>query len=121
MAKRDDDLVGLLKRLPWWLNLLLAPVVYVLLSEVAPGFLADHPLLLAVAPLLTPLGMFFGGVLVLVAGFSFFAAKRKRLLLERQTGLDSIRALAWREFEERGQTRAGPAASWARSRRSGVL
>ena len=100
MAKRDDGLVELIALLPWWVNLLLAPLAYVLVSEVAPAALRDGLLSPAFAQFFTLLGMFLAGLFVLGAGFSFFNVKRKQRLLERQTGLDSIRALGWREFEE---------------------
>ncbi|MXY58843.1 MAG: DUF2034 domain-containing protein [Gammaproteobacteria bacterium] len=100
MRKKNDDLFPLLTLLPWWANLLLAPLAYVFLSQGVPAILGDNPF----APLLVPvfgfLGIVFAAVFVLGAVVSFFAARRKRRLLDRQTGLASIRALSWREFEE---------------------
>ena len=100
MAKKNDDLVRALTLLPWWVNLLLASLAYLLVSGVVPAFLGDHPFAPAFAPVFGFLGVVVAGLFVLGAGLSFFAANRKRRLLDRQTGLDFILALSWREFEE---------------------
>lgn len=100
MARKNDDLVQLLTILPWWLNLLLAPLAYLALAHVVPAVLGDNPYAPVLAPAFGLLGIAFAAIFVLGAGISFIAASRKRRLLDHQTGLDSIRALSWREFEE---------------------
>ena len=100
MAKKNDDLLALLTVLPWWLNLLLAPLPYLALAHVVPAVLGDNPFAPALAPAFGFVGIALAAVFVLAAGVSFIAASRKRRLLDRQTSLDSIRALSWREFEE---------------------
>ena len=100
MAKKNNDLLRALTFLPWWVNLLLAPLAYLLVSFVVPAILGDNPFAPVVAPVYGFLGVVVGGLFLLGTGVSFFDAIRKRRLLDRQTGLDSIRALSWRQFEE---------------------
>ena len=100
MAKKNDDLVELLTIMPWWLNLLLAPLAYLALARVVPAVLGDNPFAPALAPAFGFVGIALAAIFVLGAGVSFIAASRKRRLLDSQTSLDSIRALSWREFEE---------------------
>lgn len=100
MPKKNNDLLPLLTLLPWWANLLLAPLAYVFPSQIVPAILGDNPFAPLFAPVFTLLGIAGAGLFVLGAAVSFVAARRKRHLLDRQTGLDSIRALSWREFEE---------------------
>ncbi|MCY4029624.1 MAG: restriction endonuclease [Acidobacteria bacterium] len=100
MPRKNDDLFPLLTLLPWWANLLLAPLAYVFLSRGVPAILGDNLLAPLFGPAFGFLGIVVGALFVLGAVLSFFAARRKRRLLDRQTGLASIRALSWREFEE---------------------
>jgi restriction system protein len=78
----------------------LAPLAYVFVSAILPTLLADTPLAPAFAPVLGFLSVVAAGVFIVLAAVSFFVGNRKRRLLDRQTDLDSIRALSWREFEE---------------------
>ena len=100
MAKKNDDVLRVLTLLPWWVNLLLAPLSYLLVSAVVPALLGDNAFTPLLRPVLAVLGVVAGGMFVLAAVLSFVGTIRKRRLLDRQTDLDSIRALTWREFEE---------------------
>ena len=100
MAKKKDDLVHVLTQLPWWVTLLLAPVAYLLVSRAAPAMLAGNAFAPIFSPVFAFLGIALAGIFVLAAVASFVKSIRKRRLLDRQTDLDSIRALPWRQFEE---------------------
>ena len=100
MPKKKNDLAPLLTLLPWWANFLLAPLAYVFLTHLVPAVLGESPFAAVFAPVFGLLGIVLAALFVIGAARSFLAASRKRRLLERQTGLDSIRALSWREFEE---------------------
>ena len=91
MPRKNDDLFPLLTLLPWWANLLLAPLAYVFLSRGVPAILGDNLLAPLFGPAFGFLGIVVGALFVLGAVLSFFAARRKRRLLDRQTGLASIR------------------------------
>ena len=100
MPKKKTDPLSLLTLLPWWANLLLAPLAYVFLSRLVPAVLEDNPFAPVFAPVFGFLSIAIAAIFILAAAVSYFAALRKRRLLDRQTGLDSIRTLSWREFEE---------------------
>jgi restriction system protein len=100
MARRKESILDLLALLPWWVSVVTAGIVYAGLAYVAPTLTAPHPMLqglLHMAPSLAPL---FGIIFLAPAPVSAFHAWRKRRLLDAQKGIDSIRALSWREFEE---------------------
>ena len=100
MAKKNDDLVRVLTLLPWWVNLSLAPLAYLLASRAAPAMLGDNALAPVFGPMFAYLGIALAAFFGAAAVASFVLSSRKRRLLDRQTGLDSIRALSWRQFEE---------------------
>ena len=100
MAKKNDDLIRVLTLLPWWVNLSLAPLAYLLASRAAPAMLADNAFAPVFGPVFTYLGIALAAFFVVAAVGSFVGSIRKRRLLDRQTSLDSIRALSWRQFEE---------------------
>jgi len=53
----------------------------------------------ALSKSLRPIAWFVLIVCWIAAGFSFFKAQHRKKLLETQTGLDSIAAMDWRDFE----------------------
>ena len=99
MAKNDDDIFELLVELPWWIGVCTAAVVFVALRFVVPSIAFENPVfkvVASVAPQFAWLAVFF----LIPAGISALASFRKRELLDRQSGIDSIRSLSWRKFEE---------------------
>ncbi len=100
MANKNADLVRLLTLLPWWVNLALAPLAYLLASRAGPAMLADDTFAPILSPVFAVLGFAFAAFFVIAALVSFVSSIRKRRLLDRQTDLHSIRALPWRQFEE---------------------
>jgi restriction system protein len=80
-----DDLV----LLPWWVSIVLAGIVYFVL----PGFL---PTAIAKGGLT---GVISLGLLV-IAAISAVRAWKTGRMLERQTSIESLRALPWKRFED---------------------
>jgi restriction system protein len=74
----DDLILG-----PWWINLALAVIAYVVLSRVMPT--------------LAPLVCF---ILIAFAAISALRALANRQMLDRQTGIESLRELPWKHFED---------------------
>jgi restriction system protein len=114
MARRNGSTLEDLSLLPWQLSVALAPAVYIALKYVIPLFLERHYVnaspqetfqkglyvykaFATIAPVLAP---FAAGILLLAAGLSAYNAWRKGNLLQRQTGIKTIRAISWQEFEE---------------------
>lgn len=84
--------------LPWWASLVAAAIVYSLLKFFLVG-MANGPILEAVALSLQS----SAGILVIpfffIAMISAFSQFQRRRLLDAQTGIASIQALSWQEFE----------------------
>jgi restriction system protein len=83
MARRKRSVVDQLILGPWWISLVLAAIAYVVLGTVAPT--------------LAPLVCF---LLVAFAVISALRAWANRRMLDRQTGINSLRELAWKDFED---------------------
>lgn len=77
----------ILVRLPWWASIGAGVALYVLLRVVLPAASSGFALFIATL------------FLVPAAASAIYSA-RKRRMLDAQTGIESIRALSWRQFEE---------------------
>jgi len=99
MPRKDESLLNLLTRLPWQYSALAAVAAYALFRFVLPAVPVGNPLIqsfvngLSVAAPLVVIVLLAAGLL------SFILSWRKRRLLNRQTGLDSVGGLSWQEFE----------------------
>jgi len=97
--KQNESFLTLLIELPWWVSVISAGVAYVVLRYVAPGLFAENPFLAGVALGLQQFGGYCAFVILLMAPLSLIRAANRRRLLDQQTGLDSIRAMSWQDFE----------------------
>ena len=88
-----------LSRLPWWVSVMVAAVVYVAVSEVLPRVAGDSTL---VGPLVDTVSKFAGliaGLFLIPAAASAFRGIRRRRMLAARRDIDEIRALSWQDFE----------------------
>lgn len=101
MARRNrgGGILDLLVLLPWWVSVVLAGAVYAALRYWLPGHPLANPYLAMLAKAFEPLAGYVALFLLLPAPVSFFRALHRRRLLDRQTGLESIRAMSWQDFE----------------------
>ncbi len=100
MSRRSPGLFDLLFEAPWWASVALAVIAFVSLRYVFPALVSKQSI---------PVGAFVHGlkeaagfvavVLLLPAPVAAFRQFREGRLVDRQTGIDSIRALSWQEFE----------------------
>ena len=93
-----------LSRLPWPVALVVGGVGYVVIRHGVPAVFArqDGPFAQALAGAttsLTPLAWIFLAACTLCALVAFANAQRRRRLLDTRTGLDSLAAIGWRDFE----------------------
>lgn len=100
MARRSRTILDDLVLLPWWINVILAAVVYLSFKYWIPSIAFQYPFYKGIAIALPSFAPVAGGLLLLVAALSAFNARRKGRLLERQNGIESIRTVSWQEFEE---------------------
>lgn len=99
MARRKSVVDDLLL-LPWWFNVILAVIVYFAFRHWLPSIQYENPIFKGMAPVLPSLAVPFAGLLLLIALISAFNSWRKGAILESQRGIDTLRGISWREFEE---------------------
>src|SRR5439155_14277780 len=91
-AKLFDDLVDG----PWWVSVVLACLAYVILRYVVPAVFARNAF---VAPLAKGVAGLVAFLILLAVPLSLVRQWQQRRLLDRQTGIQSIRAMSWQQFE----------------------
>lgn len=87
MARRSRTILDDLALLPWWVNVILAALVYLSFKYVIPSISFQNPFLKGISGALPSFARIAGGILLCVAGISAFNAMRKGRLLDRQTGI----------------------------------
>ncbi len=100
MTRRSKTILDDLVQLPWWANVILAAAVYLSFKYLIPSISFQSPLYKSIARALPGLAPLFGGLILFVAAISAISALRKGKLLERQTGIGTLRTISWQEFEE---------------------
>jgi restriction system protein len=95
MRRSSDRAAREMFRLPWWVFLALAPLIYLGLGYGLPA--VGGPLLRG-NPLM-PLAPFAAGSLIVLSILFAIYQHRSGRLLDQQTNIDSIRAMPWRSFE----------------------
>lgn len=100
MSRRNESLFEVLARGSWKINVGLAIIVYVSFKYVIPRMEFQNIFFIAFARFAPQIAPVITGLLLFVAGLSVFNAWRKGELFNQQKGMDTIRKLSWREFEE---------------------
>lgn len=100
MARKNEHILVSLATLPWWVSVIVSTAVYVAFTYIIPALIADNPLTNVFAEILPRIAPYFAFIFLIPAPFSVFNAWRKRKLFDDQTGIESIRDLSWKAFEE---------------------
>jgi restriction system protein len=100
MTRRDESLLDLLAEARWWVSVVVAGAAFLVLRYILPGISGDNLVLNAVARVAPIAAPWISLFLLVPMPFSVHNSWRKRKLFDSQKGLDSIRSLSWREFEE---------------------
>lgn len=97
MARRTlvDDLVVL----PWWVLIVIAAVVYVTLTYLIANIDAPNIYLQSLFSASVNVAVPLSLLILFFACISALQAWCKREMLEKQSGVDSIRDLSWQQFE----------------------
>ena len=98
MSRRHSTLDDLIT-LPWWFNLFLAATVYAFLKYWLPTIEFHNQGIQTIATATPQLAGLFASVFVFTAAFSALLAWRKGELLNKQTGIRSVKELPWQDFE----------------------
>lgn len=97
--RRKEGLLEVLVDFPWWVSVVAAVVVYVLVKWVAPAAFASNLILAGMAKGLSGIAGYFAALFLLPAMFSLVRQVIRGKMLDAQRDLDSLRKLSWREFE----------------------
>jgi restriction system protein len=97
--RRQESILETLSTLPWWVSVLVAGIVYVFLKWVIVSVVGPNPVLKALAQGLQGNAGLFAAIFLLAAPVAAVNGFRRRKLLDQRSGLDSIRAMRWQEFE----------------------
>ncbi len=106
MARKNESLFELLASCPWWVSVTFSAFVFVLMRYLFPAIpIREHdpivgPIFKSIAHgvyMVAPLVAF---LLLLPIPFSLFNTWQRKQTLENQMGLESIRELDWKTFEQ---------------------
>jgi restriction system protein len=105
MARRQSNLIedmhDIFLRTPWWVSLLVAGTAYAALDFGLPAYIDEsNPFLKPFEPLGPLFAPWITGLVLLSGAIAQFGKVSRRKLLERQSGLNSIRAMSWQSFEK---------------------
>jgi restriction system protein len=102
MGRGRRGLLDELSVLPWPVGALLGVIGYFGIRYGLPAMFAAQPGPIARAftgGIFVPLAWLFLGMCLIAALVSFFNARHRRRLFDTRTGLESITAIGWRDFE----------------------
>jgi restriction system protein len=106
MARRKESGLEVLISLPWPVCIVLGLLAYIGFRYGIGWYLSSSssPVLIGVGRqaatgIYAPLGWMASSICWAGALISYFRQRSRRRLLDTQTGLDSLRAMSWREFE----------------------
>lgn len=100
MERRNDSVLEVLAKYPWWISVILAVVVYISFKYLIPSIVSQHIFLNAFTKIAPGFAPIIAGMLLFVAALSAFNAWRKGQLFNSQKDIETLRKLSWREFEE---------------------
>lgn len=100
MPRQSDNILNTLTTLPWWVSVLVATFVYVLMAFILPQVGVDNIFAAGIGQASSALATYAFLLFLLPVPISLFNASRKRRQLDSQQSLDSIRELSWQQFEE---------------------
>ncbi len=103
MARRKtsivEDIFDMLQELPWWAGVAAAGMFW-FVGLIVTGRATQAPIQTAIRPMIK---LVFNGLAVIsliAAAVSAIKSGSRRKLLDRQKGIESLRALSWRQFEQ---------------------
>jgi restriction system protein len=100
MARRkEENLSDLLLMAPWWVSVIFGGISFVLLRGVLPLIFETNSMLVLFIPTLQMLSPFVLIFFIFVAMMAAFRGHRVGKLVDRQTSLQSLQNISWKEFE----------------------
>ena len=106
MARKNQSGIELVASIPWLAGIALGFIAYLAVRYGIGWVLAgsQNPFLSAFGAtgargVYAPIGWMLLGGCWIAAAASFFGQAKRRVLLDTQTGIDSLRRMSWKEFE----------------------
>lgn len=100
MARKNESILNLLIQVPWWVSVVVSGAAYLFLKFIFPSIDFGSMTANSFAKGISGAASFVALVFLLPALISAFKSWQKSKRLDSQKGLDSIKALGWREFED---------------------
>ena len=100
MARKQESILEVLMQCPWWVSVIVSAASYIGLAMVLPSVEFKSVPFQAMVNGVASMAAYVALIFLIPAPISAFNAWRKRRLVDRQTGIQSIRALSWKQFEE---------------------
>lgn len=97
--RKKDGLLDVLAEIPWWINMILAGLVYAFLKFILPTIHFDSKIYQTITTALPNLAGIFAFLFLVGALLSFIGSLRRKKLLDNADKMESIRHLSWQEFE----------------------
>jgi len=98
-GRKKEHVVDVFLTAPWWISLVFAVALYLALSFVLPPLGAGTPLLRGLAGSAKMLAPYLALTFAVLAPVAYWRQSHQRGSSDGDTGLDSVRALSWKEFE----------------------
>lgn len=100
MSRRDESILSDLVFLPWWVSVCLSIVAYTGVKFGGPAVFAGQGMLQGIGDGISKWAEIIAILFLIPAPISSLRSMQKRKLLDQRDGIDSIRALPWKKFEE---------------------
>lgn len=97
---RKISFIDLLFDAPWWVPLIIAAIVYLVIGLILPSIETDNQLINMMFDAFAINAPYFAIFILFIAPFSYFNTRRKAKQLDNQISIKTIRQLHWRNFEE---------------------
>jgi restriction system protein len=100
MSRKNETILNLLARSPWWVSVALSATGYILFKYWVPQIAFENWVLKSLSKASQQIAPLIALLLFVPAIFSVLNSLRKKKLLDRQKNANSIRNLSWKHFEE---------------------
>ncbi len=107
MAKRNGSILDDLALIPWWVNVVLAVIVYLSLKYWIPTIKFENSFYAGTAKAADVLAPFLAVIILAPAAVSAFNSWRKGQLREKQKDVGSNKSISLRKFDKPVSARTG--------------
>jgi restriction system protein len=99
MSRRGESLSDLLVKMPWPVSVALGVFAFVFLRWGVPALWGDNNAFRMLATVAVHLAPFVALGFGVIACLSFLFEKKRQSLVDRQTSLETLRGVSWKDFE----------------------